>query len=86
MPDFKFNLGDIAEDKITKFQGVVVARSQWLNQCNTYSLQSTELHDGCPVDRQHFDEPQLKLVQVKVHKKTSETGGPHDAVPQTNRL
>lgn len=66
MPEFKFDLGDSLKDKITSFKGVVVARSQWLNQCNTYSLQSETMHDGAPIERQHFDEPQLKLVEEKV--------------------
>ena len=65
-PKFKFNLGDEAEDTITGFAGIVVLRSQWLNNCNTYGLQPVALKEGIPQDRQLFDEPQLRLVEEKV--------------------
>ena len=47
--DFKFELGDLAQDEITGFRGVIVARTQWLNNCNVYRLQSPDLKDGKPV-------------------------------------
>ena len=43
-PGFKFNLGDRVRDEITGFEGVVVVRSQWLNNCNTYGVQPTKLN------------------------------------------
>jgi heat shock protein HspQ len=83
--NFKYELGDVLRDKITGFEGVVVARTQWLSNCNVYSLQSQVLHEGKPQDRQAFDEPQLELVKPKVLKENRETGGSAPPVFQTNR-
>lgn len=76
MPDFKFNLGDIVTDSITGFNGIVTCRSQWLNNCNTYSVQSQDLKEGVPQKGQYFDEPQLKLLHVKKIIPHQNTGGP----------
>lgn len=86
MPDFKFNVGDEAKDKITGFKGIVISRSQWLNSCNTYGLQSKTLHDGAPIRKEYFDEPQLEMVAEKVHEQKADTGGPTESIPQTNRM
>ena len=83
--DFKFNLGDRARDKITGFEGIVVSRTQWITNCNTYGLQPEKMKDGIPQDRQHFDEPQIELVNDKVHKESRKTGGPQRPINQTNR-
>lgn len=70
------NLGDVARDTITGFEGVVVCRYQWLHGCVRFSLQPRELKDGKPVDPMTFDEPQLERVETKVAAATSRTGGP----------
>lgn len=84
-PQFKFNLGDRVRDQITGFEGIVTSRSQWINNCNTYGVQPTTLKDGAPMERAHFDEPQLDLVEEKVVPSSRETGGPERPVPQCNR-
>ena len=84
-PAFKFELGDKVRDTITGFSGIIVVRSQWLNNCNTYGLQPTELKDGVPQERIHFDEPQLVVVKEKAAKASRRTGGPERHVPATNR-
>jgi len=84
-PEFKFDLGDKVRDSITGFVGIVVLRSQWLNNCNTYGVQPTELKDGAPQDRQHFDEPQLELLEGGLFTASRETGGPERHVPTANR-
>lgn len=76
MPEFKFNLGDEVKDTITGFPGVVICRSQWLNNCNTYTVQSKKLKDGAPQTGQAFDEPQLTLLKEKQVKTHQKTGGP----------
>lgn len=84
--DFKFGIGDRVEDQITGFEGVIVSRTQWLSNCNTYSVQSTARKDGIPLERQHFDEPQLELITKKEIKEPKhKTGGPERPVPMTNR-
>ena len=85
MPEFKFNLGDVLEDTITGFDGVLVMRAQWINNCNTYALKSRILKDGLPTDMQYFDEPQLKLIDPKTIESSRKTGGPERRIPQANR-
>ena len=84
-PEFKFNLGDKVRDKITGFQGILVCRSQWLHNCNTYGIQPQEMKDGKPLDRHFFDEPQLEVVEEKVVEPKRNTGGPEKFIMATNR-
>lgn len=84
-PEFKFDLGDKVRDKITNFEGVLIGRHQWLNNCNTYSVKPTTLKDGAPQDSCSFDEPQLDLVTAKVAESNRKTGGPERTVSQPNR-
>lgn len=63
--NFKFDLGATVKDTVTGFQGVVMCRSQWLNCCNTYSVQSARLKDGVPQKSVGFGEPQLVPVDEK---------------------
>ena len=83
--NFKISLGSIVRDLITGFEGVVISRSQWLNNCNTYGVKPQELKNGKPLDTQWFDEPQLKLVRKDAFKANQSTGGPTDTPKQTNR-
>jgi len=59
---FKFNLGDQLRDKITGFTGIATGRTEWLNGCIRYALQSEKLKDGAVQSSEHFDEEQLDLV------------------------
>ena len=56
------HLGDVAMDTITGFQGVAIARTEWLYGCRRITLQPQALHDGKPIDSHTFDEPQCVLV------------------------
>lgn len=70
-------LGDVAKDTITGFEGVVVARTQWLIGCDRLTLQPQKLKDGKPLDPITFDEPQCNLVKAKAAPRGSRTtGGP----------
>lgn len=83
---FKYELGVEVKDILTGFRGIVKCRTQWLYNCNTYGVQSTELKDGdVPKDVQYFDEPQLQKLPGKKKKEKGDTGGAPVAVPQTNR-
>ena len=90
--EFKFNLGIEVMEKITQFHGVIVARCQWLTNCNAYAVQSREIIDGKPVDRQWFDEPMLEAVKDAVVTKLDDAseikrpGGPTVSITPTNRL
>lgn len=82
--EFKFSLGSVLEDKITSFEGVVVARTQWVTN-NTYCLKPQELKDGMPQNSRWFDEPMLRLMKEDVFEPVQKTGGPEREVPQLNR-
>lgn len=61
----KFALGDTLRDHITGFEGVVIARTEWLNGCVRYDLQPPTLDkDGQPVKDVWFDEEQVALRQA----------------------
>lgn len=83
--NFTFSLGDEVKCKITGYKGVIVCRSQWIHNCNTYGVKSHELKDGKPLDAVFFDEPSLLLVEEKTMKPKNKTGGPTVSIPQTNR-
>jgi len=68
-------LGDHVKDKLTGFEGIAVARAEYLNGCISVSVQSTALHDGIPVEAQWFDEQQL------TDKSKATAGGPQSRPP-----
>lgn len=71
------NLGDKAKDMVTGFEGICVARTEWLNGCTRITLQSDKLKEGVPGDNYTFDEPQLRLVKAGAVKPgPKDTGGP----------
>lgn len=61
--DFKINLGDKVSDNISGFSGVVVSATQWLHNCNTYSVKPTKLLKGVPIENQSFDELMLTVIE-----------------------
>lgn len=69
-------LGDIARDTITGFQGVAVGVYKWIHGCERLYLQPRELKEGKPLDAVAFDRPQLELISKAAVKTTGNTGGP----------
>jgi hypothetical protein len=71
-------LGDKAKDTVTGFEGICVARTEWLNGCIRITLQSDRLtKEGNPQDGVTFDEPQLVVTKpTKVKVGPQDTGGP----------
>ncbi len=73
----EIQLGDVARDSISGFEGVVIGTSDWLYGCRRMILQPKALYEGKPVESQSFDEPQLVLVQpAKSPSTPRRTGGP----------
>lgn len=87
MNEFEYDLGDEVRDTITNYCGVVIGRTQWLTNCNTYLVKSRELKEGKPMDAVNFDEPSIELVKAKAVKEMAglKTGGPTPSVAPTNR-
>jgi hypothetical protein len=66
-------LGDTVRDKITGFEGTVVAKTEWVYGCVRYGVQGTKLkEDGTIPDAQWLDQGQIEGIK-KTRKKT---GGP----------
>lgn len=73
-------LGDKVKDTITGFEGVAIARSEWLNGCVRFELQSAKLSkDGIPVEAQWFDDSQLTVVKLGKSAEKKDVGGPRAA-------
>ena len=58
-------LGQRVRDTITGYEGVVVARTAYLNGCVRVGVQVTELKDGKPMDAEWFDEQQVGPSRAK---------------------
>jgi len=80
----RINLGDKVRDLVTGFEGIAVARTEWLNGCFRVTLQSDCLDkDGKVTPSETFDEPQLDvLIPGKVRTGPRDTGGPADTPTQ----
>ena len=64
IPGSPVNIGDLARDEITGFEGLVTAHIRHLTGCDTAWLTSrTETKDGKAVD-QCFDVLRLELVET----------------------
>lgn len=72
----RIELGDTARDTITGFKGVVIARTQWINNCDRLMLQPPVDKEGKVPEACSFDEPSLELVKAGPAHKPVKTGGP----------
>lgn len=62
--DERVKLGDLARDRISGFEGVVIARTEWLRQCDRYTLAPTKLDEkGRPQDPATFDEGDIEVIE-----------------------
>jgi hypothetical protein len=76
-------LGKKAKDKITGFEGVVMARTEYLTGCARVSLQSEELKDGKPLEWVAFDEEQcVELEPEPLDLEMEDPGGPRPDTAQ----
>lgn len=64
----EINLGDVARDRLTGLEGVVVARTVWLNNCDRIVIQPEGVFEGKPADACGFDLPNMELVRHTDHK------------------
>ena len=78
-------LGDKVRDKVTGFEGIAVAKTEWLNGCIRVTLQPPISKDGKIPESGTFDEPQLEVIEAgKVNTGSRETGGPAPNPKQHN--
>ena len=68
--------GDRARDTVTGFEGIVTAKTEWMNGCVRYALQSSTLKDGVPVDAFWVDEQTIEVVKEEKIAASDRRGGP----------
>lgn len=63
------NLGDLVQDRISGFEGMVVAINTFLHGCRQIAVRPLTLDEGLPMEVDFwFDEPQLKVVQEGLYQ------------------
>ena len=83
-------LGDKVKDKLTGFNGTVVARAEYLFGCVWVCVVPEKLHDDKPIEDVWFDEQRLDVIpkKNKPEKKLPEPvesdyhGGPMLSIPK----
>lgn len=79
----RINLGDLARDTVTGFQGVCVVRSEYISGCARVGLQPQVDKDGKTPEPGHFDEPMVEVVKAgAIRPQPSDRGGPRPAPSQ----
>jgi hypothetical protein len=74
-------LGVLCRDIVTGFEGIAIARTDWLNGCVRFTLQPQDMtKEGTPKESTSFDVEQLVVVGKGVQIKKQETGGPKPEV------
>ena len=79
-------LGDLVQDEISGFKGIADGITEWLNGCRRIGIIPQQLNkDGNPVERQWFDEDQVKVIEVasyipkgKIAVPAKKPGGPRN--------
>lgn len=79
-------LGDRVRDRMTGFEGIVIAITEWLYNCRRITVQPSTLDkDGAIPKTESFDEDQLEVVErgafkpkVQETAPAAKTGGPRD--------
>ena len=78
----EINLGDKVRDRITGLEGIVIARTDWINGCIRMLVQPQHLKDGKPVETSSFDIEELILVQADALKPKSEDRRKNGPMPE----
>lgn len=76
------DLGKKMRDKVTGYEGIAVAKIQYLNGCVQYCVKPTVSEDGKMPEGEYIDIHQLDIVDDGVNVKPSETGGPQPDRPK----
>jgi len=71
-------LGKKGKDKVTGFEGILIARSQWVTGCDQYLLSPKAKKDEVK-DANWFDEGRIEIIGTGIAPKkitSKKTGGP----------
>lgn len=77
-------LGDKVKDKISGFNGIATATSEYLNGCTRIMIEPTKLgDDGKVLESQWFDDVQVEVVKKDAFTKgKKKVGGPPRSDPK----
>lgn len=83
----KIKLGSKVKDTVTKFRGIAVSRTEYLQGCSRIAVQPENLQKGKPIEPQFFDEPQLEVIKEdKVEANQNDNGGVAYAQPPAKTI
>ncbi len=78
-------LGNKVKDTVTGFEGITIARIDYLHGCCQWCVKSQALHEGKPISGVYFDEPLLEVLEPsgvpRVKGSDPTNGGPGDPPP-----
>ena len=61
-------LGDVVRDSVSGFEGLAVARTEWLYGCVRYGVEARALREGKLIEAQWFDEARLApAIETSAH-------------------
>ena len=61
--DFKFSLGEVVKEKITGFEGVIMAQCSYISGCTQYGIMSQKLDEhGLTQNWIYYDENRLTTL------------------------
>ncbi len=63
---FKYELGQKAQDIVSGLKGIIVSRAEHLTGCNTYWFNTGLGKDGKPMDGCWVDENRVKIIGTGV--------------------
>ncbi len=70
-------LGDKVRDSISGFEGIAIAKSEYLHGCVSWQVEPTKLKDdGSTLKAEWFDEQRLTNISK------AKAGGPQDRPPE----
>ena len=73
---FKFEMNQVVKDKVTGFQGIILARLEFATGCQHYGISVQSVTPGSKIpDWEYLDEARLELVtESKPLKKDTSPG------------
>ncbi len=79
-------LGSKVRDTITGFQGIAIARTQWMYGCERITIKPDKVDkDGKTIEAETFDEPQVVLVRAEATRPDPERSGRGGPRPEPTR-
>ena len=80
-------LGSRVRDRITGFEGILIAKTEWFYGCIRLGIDAINLKDGKPIDTVWFDEDRVcEIESEKLEEPNSDSapGGPQRESDQSS--